>query len=218
MRVVIAGGGRFGGQVAQVLSALQHEITLIEQDDVRLATLGTRLTARLVAGDACEPLVLEEAGALTADLLIAATGEDEDNLVVSLLAKRQFAVPRVVARVNDPENGWLFDGRWGVDVPVSAATPLVSLVEEAAGATDTVALLRLSRAGVTVIETAIATSSRAAGRTLADIALPSGTVVAAIVREGRPTVPDREFTLRPGDELLIVTDRAGEQDIHAAFQ
>ncbi len=113
-----------------------------------------------MAGDACEPVLLERAGALTCDLVIAATGRDEDNLVISLLAKRQFGVARVAARVNDAENAWLFDGRWGVDVAVPAATPLISLIEEATGATDTVALLRLSKAGVEVIETAITEDSR----------------------------------------------------------
>ena len=142
-----------------------------------------------MAGDACEPTVLEDAGALTTDLLVAATGDDEDNLVISLLAKRQFAVPRVAARVNDTDNGWLFDHHWGVDVAVPAATPLISLIEEATGATDTVALLRLSKAGVNVIETAITPHSRAVGHALADITLPAGTVVAAVIRNGEPTVP-----------------------------
>ncbi|MDX2678358.1 potassium channel family protein [Streptomyces sp. NY05-11A] len=218
MNVLIAGAGRLGTQIAQVLSAARDEVTLIDTDDDRLAELEGRVPVRLVAGDACEPALLEHSGALTADLVIATTGDDEDNLVISLLAKRQFSVPRVAARVNDADNAWLFDERWGVDVAVPSATPLISLIEEATGATDTVALLRLSKAGVEVIETAITEQSRTAGRALGDVVLPEGTVVATIVRDGQPTVPDPAERLRPGDEVLLVSHTATEQEIHAAFQ
>jgi trk system potassium uptake protein TrkA len=218
VKALIAGAGRLGTQIAQVLAAARNDVTLIDLDDDRIAELDGRLPLRLVAGDACEPNILEHAGAHTADLVIATTGNDEDNLVISLLAKRQFAVPRVAARVNDAENTWLFDQHWGVDTAVPAATPLISLIEEATGATDTVALLRLSKAGVDVIETAITPQSRAAGRTLAEITLPAGTVIATIIRAGQPTVPTSEMRLQPGDELLVVSHAATEQEIHAAFQ
>jgi trk system potassium uptake protein len=218
VNVLIAGAGRLGTQIAQVLCAARNEVTLVDTDDDRLAELEGRVPVRLVAGDACEPALLEDCGALTADLVIATTGDDEDNLVISLLAKRQFSVPRVAARVNDADNAWLFDERWGVDVAVPSATPLISLIEEATGATDTVALLRLSKAGVEVIETAITAQSRTAGRPLGDIVLPEGTVVATIIRDGQPTVPDPQERLRPGDELLLVSHTATEQEIHAAFQ
>ena len=218
MKVLIVGAGRLGTQIAQVLAATGDDVSLIDIDDDRIAGLEGHISARLVSGDACEPTVLEDAGALTTDLLVAATGDDEDNLVISLLAKRQFAIPRVAARINDTDNGWLFDHHWGVDVAVPAATPLISLIEEATGATDTVALLRLSKAGVNVIETAITPHSRAVGHTLADITLPSGTVIAAVIRNGEPTVPGPQFQLQPGDELLVVSEAATGQDIDAAFQ
>ncbi|MFF8478439.1 potassium channel family protein [Streptomyces sp. NPDC015414] len=218
MKVLIAGAGRLGTQIAQVLSAARNDVTLVEHDDDRVAELGGLRQVRVVAGDACRPGVLEYAGALACDLVVAATGRDEDNLVIALLAKRQFGVGRVAARVNEEENSWLFDQRWGVDVAVPSATPLISLIEEATGATDTVALLRLSKAGVEVIETAITEESRAAGRTLGEIALPAGTVVATVVRDGRPTVPRPEERLLPGDELLLVSHEATEREIHAAFQ
>ncbi|WP_406375557.1 NAD-binding protein [Streptomyces sp. NBC_00647] len=191
---------------------------LIEQDDDRVAELAALPRVRMVAGDACDSSLLEHAGALTCDLVISTTGRDEDNLVISLLATRQFGVGRVAARVNDAENAWLFDQQWGVDVAVPAATPLISLIEEATGATDTVALLRLSKAGVEAIETEITERSRAAGHVLSEIPLPSGTVVATFVRDGRPTVPGPGVRLQPGDELLLVSHEATEQEIHAAFQ
>ncbi len=218
MKVLIAGAGRLGSQIAQVLATAGNDLTVIDVDEDRLTELGQHLTARLLPGDACEPSVLEEAGALNTDLLIAATGEDEDNLVISLLAKNQFNVPRVVARVNDTDNSWLFDTRWGVDVAVPAATPLVSLIEEATGANDTVALLRLSKAGVDVVETVIAARSRAAGQRLTDVTLPAGAIVAAVIRNGVPTVPGADFRLEPGDELLVISAKVAHQDVHAAFQ
>ena len=217
MKVLIVGAGRLGTQIAQVLAAAGDQVGLIDLDDNRLAELKGHIAARLVAGDACEPTVLEDAGAHTMDLLVAATGEDEDNLVISLLAKRQFAIPRVAARINDTDNTWLFDQRWGVDVAVPAATPLISLIEEATGAADTVALLRLRKAGVNLIETAITPHSRAVGHPLADITLPAGTVVAAVIRNGKPTVPGPGFQLQSGDELLVVSQAATGQDIDAAF-
>jgi trk system potassium uptake protein TrkA len=217
VKVLIAGAGRLGMQVAQVL-ARDNDLTLIDPDEHRLSEVRGHIAARLLLGDAGDPSVLEEAGAAGTDLLIAATGADEDNLVISLLAKKQFDVPRIVARVNDTDNAWLFDAHWGVDVAVPAATPLVSLIEEATGSTDTVALLRLSKAGVDVIETAISPQSRAAGRALADIALPSGSVVAAVIRGGNPTVPTPDYRLQPGDELLVISHDVTSQAVHAAFQ
>ena len=218
MNVLIAGAGSLGTQVAQVLAASGNDVTLVDTDEARVDALRGRFGARLVVGDASEAGVQERAGAAHADLVVAATGRDEDNLVVSLLAKRRFAVPRVVARVNDDENSWLFDQRWGVDSAVPAAAPIVSLIEEATGAADTVALLRLSSAGVGIIETAITTGSKAAGRPLGAVDLPEGTLVATIVRDGDPTAPTPQTVLQPGDELLLVSHSAGEEEIHAAFQ
>ena len=224
MRAIIAGAGRFGSQAAQVLASAGHQVTLVDIDDDRIAELAEPAEpadsppVRLLPGDACEPAILEEAGAHTADLLVAATGDDEDNLVIGLLAKRQFAVGRVAARVNDPDNAWLFDERWGVDVALPASAPLISLVEEASGADDTVALLRLAKAGVTVIEAAITDRSRACGHTLGEISLPAGTVVAAVVRDGATVAPDAGQRLRSGDELLILSHSANAADIRALLQ
>lgn len=214
MRVIVVGAGRLGTQFAAVLTGAGNEVTLVDQDPAVLAAV----TGTALVGDGCEPTVLEEAGAHAADMLVAATGEDEDNLVVSLLAKRQFGVARVVARINDADNTWLFDDRWGVDVAVPSAAPLISLMEEATGALDTVALLRLGRAGVNVIETVIDEHSAAAGHPLGDVALPAGCVVAAVVRDGQPSVPGPAFMLRPGDELLVVAHSTTDTQVRSAFQ
>jgi trk system potassium uptake protein TrkA len=218
MKALIAGIGRLGTQIADALAGSGYELTLVECDDDRVAELATRPVGHLVPGDACEPAVLEEAGVRTADLVVAATGEDEDNLVISLLAKRQFAVARVAARINDPDNAWLFNEQWGVDIAVPAAAPLISLIEEASGAADTVSLLRLGKADVTLIETFITARSRTVGRGLGEIPLPAGTIVAAVVRRGTPMAADAACQLRAGDELLVVSSTADEHDISAVFQ
>ena len=218
MNILIAGAGRLGEQASHLLNAIGHRVTVIDRDARRLEALGAEHLHRVVRADASDAARLEAAGAPTADLLIAATGDDEDNLVIALLAKRQFRVARVMARVNNPDNAWLFDGRWGVDVALPRETPLVALIEEAAGATDTIGLVRLAAAGVSVIETQIAARSTSAGRSLGEVALPAGTVVAAVVREGRPTVPGPGYRFRAGDTVLVVTMRATERDIHDAFQ
>jgi trk system potassium uptake protein TrkA len=127
-------------------------------------------------------------------------------------------LPRVVARINDQDNAWLFGDDWGVDVAVPSAAPLISLIEEATGATDTVALLRLSNAGVNLIETVIGPGSKAAQRALGEVSLPRGCVVAAVIRAGTPVVPDTAYILSAGDEVLVVAQTAAEHEIHDAFQ
>ncbi len=216
MRILIVGAGRLGEQAAHLLAATGHEVTVVDRDQHRLDRLGKEY--KLVHGDACEPPVLEAAGALRTHLLLAATGEDEDNLVICLLAKRQFAVRRTLARVNDPDNTWLFGTRWGVDVALSTSAPLVSLIEEAAGVTDTVGLVRLAAAGVELIETRIGDASAASGRTLSELPIPAGTVVATVVHNGQPSVPSGDYRFHPGDTVLVVTSTATDSDIHKVFQ
>jgi len=218
MNVIVVGAGRLGSQFAQALVSSGHTVTVVDLDEGHLAAVEARASVRRVVGDACEPFILEEAGALATDLLVASTGDDEDNLVIGLLAKRQFGVPRVAARVNDPDNAWLFDERWGVDVAVSAATPLISLIEEGTGATDTVGLLRLSHAGVNLVETIIRPQSKMVDRPLGEVTVPAGSVVAAVVRAGTPVVPDASYVLRADDEVLVVAQTAGQREIDDAFQ
>ena len=218
MKILIAGGGRLGEQAAHVLTATGHQVTVIERDKPRIAELGGEHLHGLVHGDACEPSTLEHAGALNTAMLLASTGEDEDNLVIALLAKRQFHVPRVLARVNDPDNTWLFDHRWGVDIALPAAAPLISLIEEAAGITDTIGLVRLAEAGVTLIETHIRPESGAANHTLLDVPLPRGTVVATIIHHGQPIIPTPDYRYQVGDTILVITNTATEHDIHNTFQ
>ena len=218
MRIIIAGAGRLGHELAQFLAVAHNEVTLVDVDDELVDRLRSHTKARVLFGDACDPAVLEDAGALNADILMATTGDDEDNLVISLLAKRQFDVPRIVARVNYPGNQWLFTERWGVDVPVSASSALVSLIQEATGASDTIGLARLRDGEVGLIETTLASSSSAVGKRLGEIPIPAGSIVAAVIRDGAPTSPSEELELREGDEVLVLSESVTESDVRRLFQ
>lgn len=214
MNVLIAGTGWLGVQAADLLTATGHQVTVIDRDRARLDELSGKHLHRLVHGNACELHVLETSGAFNTGLLLAATGQDEDNLVIALLAKHRFAIPRTLARVNDPDDAWLFDNRWGVDIALPAETALASLIGETAA---TLGLGLLSTAGVTLIETHIDETSAAAGKTVTELALPTGTVVAAVVHDSQPVVPGHGYHFQPGDTVLVVTTTT-HTDIRNAFQ
>jgi trk system potassium uptake protein len=203
VRVVVAGAGNIGRYLAFDLAERKHDVTVIEKSVEALASVhGEQL--RLVAGDACAPEVLEQANVRDADVVVAATGDDEDNLVISLLAKEEFAVPRVLARVNHPTNEWLFDDSWGVDLAVSPPHLLTALVEEEVIAGDVVPLLRLERGGVHLMELRLDEMSEAVGQRVGDLAIPDDIVLVCVLRRGQ-VVPARATTpLDEGDEVLAL--------------
>lgn len=219
MRIVIVGAGTLGTQAAAELAAAGNDVTLLDADDRRLARVAARLPGvELTHGDGCDVRVLEAAGVLRADVLAALTGQDEDNLVVSLLAKRRCRVPQVVARVNEPGNRWLFGDDWGVDAAISASAALVSLIEEATRSAATVDLLRLRQAGLELLETTLAAASPAAGLTVEELALPAGLVVTTVIRAGGPLTAAAAGPLRAGDQLLLLSRSAGQAEVEALFR
>ena len=150
-------------------------------------------------------------------MVVAATGDDEDNLVVSLLAKQEFAVPRVVARVNHPKNDWLFDENWGVDVSVSTPHLLTALVEEAVSVGTIVRLLQFEHGGARLVEVTLAADSPAADKVIRDLAIPRDATIVAVVRESHVIVPRGDTAVQAGDEVLcLVTDR-GEEAVKGIF-
>ena len=212
MKVVIVGAGNVGTFIATDLQAGGHDVTLMECDYNLAARLAETLPVRIVAADACEVVNLQGAGVADADVVVAATGDDEDNLVVSLLAKQEFAVPRVVARVNHPKNHWLFNEAWGVDVAVSTPHLLTGVVEEAVTVGSLVRLLQLEQGEANLVEVTLAPDSPAAGRTIAELAMPRDATVVAVIRTGHVVVPRGDTTLVAGDEVLcLVTPRSVEQ-------
>jgi trk system potassium uptake protein TrkA len=216
---VVTGAGNVGRHLAEDLAGRGHDVTLIEQDTAAAARAGRELPAAVtvVLGDACEPYVLEEAKVGEADAMVAATGDDEDNLVTSLLAKQEFAVPRVLARVNHSKNEWMFTEQWGVDAAVSPPHILTALVEEAVTVGDLVRLLKLERGQVTLVEVVLEPGSAAAGRPLYELRLPLDSAVVAIVREGHVVIPQPETVLTPGDEIMAIASVDVEPELLQAL-
>jgi trk system potassium uptake protein TrkA len=213
MKVAIAGAGSVGTAIAADLHASGHDVLLIERDPDLVARMRDDLAVTWVAADACEVSSLDAAGLASVDVMVAATGDDEDNLVVSLLAKQEFAVPRVVARVNHPKNQWLFTQSWGVDVSVSTPQLLTALVEEAVSVGSLVRLLRFEGGSAHLVEVTLADDSPAAGVTLVDLRIPRDATVVAVVRDDRLIVPRGDTRLAAGDEVLLLVVSEAEEAV-----
>lgn len=216
MRVAIAGAGAVGRSIAAELLEFGHDVMLIERDAGQLDPQEVE-AAEWVLADACELASLEEAGLEHCDVVIAATGDDKVNLVVSLLAKTEFAVRRVVARVNEPRNEWLFNEAWGVDVSVSTPRILAAMVEEAVSVGDLVRLMTLRQGQANLVEVTLPPDTPLAGRPVRELTLPSDAALVTILRGGRVIVPQGDDALEGGDELLFVAAADVEADVHAAL-
>ncbi|MGD0895979.1 MAG: TrkA family potassium uptake protein [Acidimicrobiales bacterium] len=214
MKVAIAGAGDTGRAIARDLRANGHDVLLIEKDREVVALHQPALDVTWVVADACEMRSLDTAGMADVDVAVAVTGDDEDNLVISLLAKQEFAVPRVVARVNTPENQWLFNDSWGVDVSVSTPALLTSLVEEAVSVGSLVPLLELGDGEIHLVEVTLAAGSPVAGKALADLELPRDATVVAVVRKSRVVPPRAEIELATGDEILLLATTDAEEAVY----
>lgn len=217
IRIAVAGAGNVGSFVAEDLSAKGHDIVVIEQDPSVIEIVKPELDVSWVKGDACELHTLDAAVLSSCEVVVAATGDDEDNLVISLLAKQEFAVPRVVARVNHPDNEWLFTESWGVDVAVSMPHLLTSLVEEAVSIGDVVRLLNLERGKVALLEVTLDEGSPAAGKTIGELRLPPDCTIVAIVRERHVVTPGDETPLQVGDEVMALAAPEAEEDLRRAL-
>ena len=215
MKVAVAGGGKVGTYIARDLLRKGHEVVLFERDPARAAHLAADLSATVRESDACELAELHAAGMDDADVMVAATGEDQVNLVVSLLAKQEFAIPRVVARVNHPKNQWLFNEAWGVDVSVSSPQLLTSLVEEAVSVGSIVHLLPLRGSDARLVEVRLADEFPCSGRPLSDLALPRDATIVAVLRDGHVIQPRGETVFEPGDEVLALVTTESESDLQA---
>lgn len=211
MRVVIAGAGSVGRSIARELLASDHEVMLIDKQPsaMRVASVAD---AEWLLADACELSTLSQARVEECDVIVAATGDDKVNLVVSLLAKTEYGVPRTVARVNNPKNEWMFDEAWGVDVAVSTPRIMTAMVEEAVAVGDLVKIFSFHQSGADILELTLPEGSALEGTRVGDVTWPEDTVLAAIVRGGRPLAPSSDDTLEVGDELLIVTGADADLD------
>lgn len=219
MKVVIAGAGNVGRHLTYDLADRGHEVTLIEQEPAVADRAQEVLPdgVSVVLGDACEPWVLDKADVRSCDVVVAATGDDEDNLVTSLLSKQEYGVPRVVARVNHPKNEWLFTEQWGIDVAMSPPHVLTALVEEAVTVGDLVRLLKLGKGQVALVEMTIDGSAPIAGRPLYELRLPPDTAITAILRDGHVVIPQPETQIVAGDEVLAISTPDAEDALRTAL-
>ncbi len=208
MKVAVAGAGKVGRFLAEDLASSGHEVLLLEKDPARVATMDLEPGVTCVTADACEVASLQAAHLDDVDVVVAVTGDDEDNLVISLLAKQEFAVPRVIARVNHPRNHWLFNEAWGVDVAVSTPQLLAGLVEEAVSVGVLVRLLQFEGGNMRLVECTLADGSPARGQAVGDLGLPRGCTIVALVRDHHVVVPRSDTILDTGDEVLLLASAA----------
>ncbi len=212
MRVAIAGAGNVGRSIALELLGNGHEVLLVEREP-RAMKVDTVPRAEWLLADACELETLVQAGVQTCNVVVAATGDDKVNLVVSLLAKTEFGVDRVVARVNHPKNEWLFNESWGVDVSVSSPRLLAAVVEEAVSVGDLVRLLTFRKGGANLVELTLADDAPLVGKLIGTVPWPNDSALVAVLREGRVVLPTPDAALEAGDELLLVATSEVEDEL-----
>jgi len=213
MRVGIAGAGAVGVFIANDLVSSGHEVLLLEQQPAVKERAVTDPGVEWYIGDACEVSTLKDAGIDRCEVVVAATGDDEDNLVVSLLAKTEFAVPRVIARVNNPKNEWLFNENWGVDLSVSTPHLITSLVEEAVEVGKLVRILQFERGQARLVEVTLAEQSPVVDRAISEIDLPRDSTFVAVVREEHVVMPRGDTVFEAGDEVLAMVTPDSEEEV-----
>ncbi len=212
MYAVIVGGGKVGYYLAKALVYEGHEVLVLEQEPNRAKVINEELGAVTVRGDGCDIGALENAGVARADVLIAATGDDEINLVASQIAKARFKVPRTIARINNPKNEAIFK-KLGVDATVSTTDAILTRIQEELPSASLVHLSSLRGVGAEVIELKVADGAPGAGQTLRDLQLPADAVIAMVIRRGEAIVPNAATLLEPDDELVVVTTLRSEERV-----
>lgn len=216
MRIAIAGAGNAGRAIARELIANGHQVLLIDKNPKALK-MESVPNAEWLLADACEISSLDKAKLDICQVMVAATGDDKVNLVASLLAKTEYGVPRVVARVNHPKNEWLFDSSWGVDVAVSTPRIIAALVEEAVSVGDVVRLFSFKAGEANLVELTLPDNSTCIGKSVAEITLPDDAALAAIIRDGHVITPAGHDVFSAGDELIFVASAKAEESLKSCF-
>ncbi len=218
MFVIIAGGGRTGAQLATILLAEKYRVRVIEYRLELLARLHRELPTEVIyEGSPIDPQVLEQAGIRQANVLAATTDTDANNLVLCFMARKMFKVPRIIARVNNPRNAWLFNENFHVDVALNQANVLAHLIQEEMSLGDMMTLLKLRRGRYSLVEEKIPAGAKALGIAIKDLGLPDQCVIAAIIRGGKVIVPSGTTVFKPEDEVLAVTNKDGARRLSELF-
>jgi trk system potassium uptake protein len=211
MNILIVGGGKVGAHLAGILQEQGHRITLVEQNEQVAGRIRPMLRGvQVVLGDGCNPQVLHDAGTGEMHAVVATTGDDEDNLVVAKLAKHEYRVGRVVARINNPKNEWLFTPRMGVDTAVSHSMMLARLIHEELSLGDLVPLLKLAGGQVSLVELTVPPTSHTIGQRIEALRLPNECVLATVLRDGNLIIPRGETVIASGDRIIALI-RADQQ-------
>jgi trk system potassium uptake protein TrkA len=213
MYVIVAGGGKVGANVARSLLRMKHEVTLIEQRQDRFVKLEEEFEHQVHHGDGTELYVLERAGiARPPDLVIAVTGDDEDNMVICQLAREKYGVQKVIARVNDPRNQAYFD-LLGISPTVCATSGILALVEHEVPEHDIIHLLELRKENLEIVEVLIDRDSPSAGKRIERLRLPDGARLISVMRDGASEIADSETELRAGDQVLAILEPGKEDEL-----
>jgi len=216
MFVVVAGGGRTGSQLASALLSGGHQVLVVEHRRELLTRLHQELpTEAVYEGNVSDPSVLEQAGIRKAQVIAACTSDDTVNLTLCFVAREMFGVARTIARVNNPRNAWLFNGKFHVDAALNQASVFANLIQEEMSMGDMMTLLKLRRGRYSLVEEKVPHGAKAIGVALKDLGLPDECVIAAIIRDGKVTLPRGETTFEKDDEVLAVTDPDGARQLAA---
>jgi len=218
MKIIIIGGGQVGSYLASLLLSNGHEIRVIEHREKIYDKLEKELPPEtLILGNGSDPDVLEEAGIASADVVAVVTGADEINLVVSTLAKMEFGVPRVVARVNNPKNAWLFNSEMGVDVGVNQADLMAHFVVEEMDLKDMFTILKLNRGDYSIVQMQVQQNAKATNQLLKDLSIPQEAVFIAITRDESILIPKGDTKILAGDDILVLTSGASREKLEEIF-
>lgn len=204
MYVIVGGGGKVGFYLAKTLINEGHEVLVIERDRKKSEVIGEELGSVVLRGDACEASTLSEAGANRADVVVAVTGDDEDNLVICQMAKKKFNVPRAIARINNPKNERIFR-ILGIDATVSSTALIMQEIEQNLSAQALVHLRALRDAELELVEADVSSESAVAGKKLRDVRFPKDTLILAVVRSGQTSVANGDTRLMAGDKVIALT-------------
>jgi trk system potassium uptake protein len=214
--VIVAGGGKVGRYLTEMLINAGHEVLLIEKNKAKVDQYTEQFGGIVVQGDACEMQTLAEAGIARADVVIAVTGDDEDNLVCCQIAKRKYSVGRVIARVNNPKNERIFKAL-GIDATVSHTQALLQIIEQELPSNRLHHMMLLRDSNLELVDTIIVASSPAVGRPVSSLPFPTDSMLVLVVRNGKALVPRGDLTLQERDEVVVLTPRASESNIRQLF-
>jgi trk system potassium uptake protein len=216
MYVIVVGAGKIGYYLSKRLAVEGHEVVLMEKDRRRAALLAEELGEMVMQGDGCEVALMKEAGFGRADVIVAVTGDDEDNLVICQMAKRQFSVPKTLARVNDPENEQLFQ-QLGIDTTVSSTSLIFNLIDQQIEPGEIIPLGALKKGNIEVVAISVSDKSPVLGKLVKDLKLPKDALVISIVRDQNAVLPQGDTMFEAGDSVVALVSAKSEPELHSIF-